>query len=117
MEFQAWLGANILNMAVIAFLVGFLAYRLLVRAFGKKGSIRAAGGFLGRWLGIALAGAACGLEIGFSSSFPYGVVVTIPIMAGWHLTLGIIEGAVTASTIVYIPRRAPHLISSRRANP
>jgi cobalt/nickel transport system permease protein len=106
------LGANVLNMAVIAVLVGYFAYRILVRLLGARDSVRAAGGFLGGWLGITLAGAACGLEIGFSPSFPYGPAVTVPIMAGWHLVLGLIEGAVTALTVVYISRRAPQLILS-----
>ncbi|MEM2123572.1 MAG: energy-coupling factor ABC transporter permease [Candidatus Bathyarchaeia archaeon] len=106
------LGANVLNMAVIAVMVGYLSYRATVQIFGARESVRAIGGFLGGWLGITLAGAACGLEIGYSPSFPYGVAVTVPIMAGWHLILGIIEGAVTALTIVYISHRAPHLILS-----
>ncbi|MGC8850366.1 MAG: energy-coupling factor ABC transporter permease [Candidatus Bathyarchaeia archaeon] len=106
------LGANVLNMAVIAVLIGYFTYRILIRVFGAKDSIRAAAGFLGGWLGITLAGAACGLEIGFSPSFPYGPAITVPIMAGWHLILGVVEGAITALTILYISRRAPQLISS-----
>ncbi|MGC8961921.1 MAG: energy-coupling factor ABC transporter permease [Candidatus Bathyarchaeia archaeon] len=38
--------------------------------------------------------------------------MTVPIMAGWHLILGVVEGAITALTILYISRRAPQLISS-----
>ncbi|MEM3109466.1 MAG: energy-coupling factor ABC transporter permease [Candidatus Bathyarchaeia archaeon] len=106
------LGANILNMAVIAVLLGYSTYRVLIRAFGAGDRVRATAGFLGGWLGIALAGAACGLEIGYSPSFPYGIAVTVPIMAGWHLILGVVEGAITALTILYISRRAPQLISS-----
>jgi cobalt/nickel transport system permease protein len=106
------LGANVLNMAMVAVLVGYSTYWILIHAFGTRDSVRAAGGFLGGWLGITLAGAACGLEIGFSPSFPYGPAVTVPIMTAWHLVLGIIEGAVTALTVVYISRRAPQLILS-----
>lgn len=108
------LGANVLNMAVIAVIVGYLTYRTLIHIFGAKSSVRAIAGFLGGWLGIILAGAACGLEIGFSPSFPYGVAVTVPIMVGWHLVLGVVEGIITALTILYLSRKAPQLILSER---
>jgi cobalt/nickel transport system permease protein len=66
---------------------------------------------LGGWLGIVIAGAAVAIEIGYSSSFPYGIAITIPVMVGWHTVLGIMEGIITALTIIYLSRRAPHLLS------
>lgn len=104
------LGANVLNMAIIDVLVGYLIYRVLVKAFGAKDSIRITSAFLGGWLGITLAGAACGLEIGYSPSFPYGVAITLPVMAGWHAVLGIIEGFITALTIKYLGYKSPQLL-------
>jgi len=106
------LGANVLNMAIIDVLAGYLTYRILVKAFGDKDSVRATAAFLGGWLGITLAGAACGLEIGYSPSFPYGVLVTLPVMVGWHAVLGIIEGLITGLTIQYLRAKSPQLISS-----
>lgn len=106
------LGANVLNMAIVAVLVGYAIYRILVIIFGAKDSVRTVGAFLGGWLGITLAGALAGLEIGYSPSFPYGVSITLPIMAGWHAALGIIEGVITALTIQYLIRKAPHLVLS-----
>jgi len=105
------LGANVLNMAVIDVIVGYLTYRVLIKMFGAKDSVRKTAAFLGGWLGITLAEAACGLEIGYSPSFPYGVAVTIPVMVGWHTVLGIIEGMITALTIQYLRYKAPQLIS------
>lgn len=98
------LGANLLNMAVIDVLAGYAAYRLAPKR------CKAFGAFLGGWLGITLAGLACGVEIGVSSRLPYGLAVTVPVMAGWHAALGVIEGVITAAVVSYISRRAPHLI-------
>jgi len=106
------LGANVLNMAIVAVVVGYWTYRTAPRIFGDKASVRVAGAFLAGWLGVTLAGALCGLEIGYSPSFPYGVAVTLPVMLGWHVMLGIIEGAITALTVLYMTQRAPQLISS-----
>lgn len=104
------LGANVLNMAIIDVAVGYLVYRGFTKIFGARDSIRALSSFLGGWLGITLAGLACGLEIGYSPSFPYGVAVTVPVMAGWHAILGVIEGIATALVVMYLARRAPHLV-------
>ena len=106
------LGANVLNMAIIAVVVAYFIYRTFVKMFGAKDSVRVTAAFLGGWLGIILAGAAAGLEIGYSPSFPYGFEVTLPVMVGWHAVLGIIEGVITALTILYLTQRAPRLVSS-----
>jgi len=105
-------GANVLNMAIIDVMVGYLIYRTLVKAFGNKDSIQIIAGFLGGWLGITLAGAACGLEIGYSLSFPYGIAITVPVMVGWHVILGTIEGLITALTIQYLRYKAPQFVFS-----
>ncbi len=108
------LGANSLNMAIIDVLVGYAIYRLTVKTFKSKDPPRMLAAFLGGWLGITIAGIACGLEIGYSQAFPYGVSITVPIMAGWHAVLGIIEGTITALTVAYLRKRAPHIIFAER---
>jgi cobalt/nickel transport system permease protein len=105
------LGANALNMAIIAVLIGYSSYKFIIRNFGNRNSNRFLGAFLGGWLGITIAGAAAAIEIGYSPSFPYGIAITIPVMVGWHAGLGIIEGLITAFTIIYLSRRAPQLFS------
>ncbi len=104
------LGANVLNMAIIDVLVGYGIYKLVTRVLGNNRKGRLIGAFLGGWMGITLAGIACGLEIGFSPSFPYGVLITVPVMGIWHLMLGIIEGAITALVVDYLYPRLPQLL-------
>jgi cobalt/nickel transport system permease protein len=98
------LGANLLNMAIIDVLAGYAVYKLVPQRY------KVFGAFLGGWLGITLAGLACGVEIGVSSQLPYGLAVTVPVMAGWHAALGVVEGAITSAVVSYISRRAPHLV-------
>ncbi len=105
------LGANALNMAIIAVLIGYSSHEFLIRNFGNHDSIRFLGAFLGGWLGIIIAGAAVAIQIGYSQSFPYELAITIPVMVGWHAVLGIIEGIITALTIIYLSRRAPQILS------
>lgn len=106
------LGANVLNMAIVACLIGYLTYRSALKLIKRRDAARLLGSFIGGWLSITIAGLACGLEIGYSPAFPYGVAVTVPIMAGWHAALGVIEGIITALTILYVARKSPDLIAS-----
>lgn len=102
------LGANAINMAIVDVSVGYLLYTTLARGGGRKR--RWTGAFLGGWLGVTLSGVVCGLEIGYSSSFPYGFAITVPVMGLWHLALGVIEGIITAFFVDYITLRSPDLI-------
>jgi len=101
------LGANVLNMAIIDVLVGYAVYRALSP---KRKEV---GAFLGGWLGITLAGVACGVEIGVSSQVPYGLAITVPVMGGWHAVLGVVEGLITAAVVSYLSRRAPYVLEER----
>lgn len=107
------LGANLLNMAIIDVLIGYMLYYNLVKLFRGRSHIRFVSAFLGGWVGITLAGFLCGLEIGYSSLFPYGVFITVPIMTVWHMILGVIEGFATGLVVMYITRRESKLFLAR----
>ena len=99
------LGANILNMAILGVVTGYLAYKIVISILGKDSKGRFVGGFLAGWLGIVVAGLACGIEIGLSTYFGFNLDVTVPIMVSWHALLGVIEGLITAFIIEYIHSR------------
>lgn len=103
------LGANVLNMGIVAVLTGYYFYILASKIWGESRKARLIGGFLGGWLGIFFAGIACGLEIGFSPAFPFGVAITVPVMGVWHAILGVIEGVITALIVDYVYLKAPHV--------
>lgn len=108
------LGANLFNMAVVDVLVGYYTYKLITSKMGFSPRSAFLGGLIGGWLGIFAAGVACGLEIGLSPQFPYGVLVTVPVMGSWHFILGVIEGIITGSVVSYIASKNPELLAGSR---
>ncbi len=103
------LGANAFNMAIVDVFVGYWVYKIATKVFGEEKKVL--GAFLGGWIGITLAAAACGLEIGLSPQFGYPLSVTVPVMTIWHMALGLIEGAITAMVISYLVKRAPDMLA------
>jgi cobalt/nickel transport system permease protein len=104
------LGANVLNMGIIDVLAGYGMYKVMLSLLGTKWKSRILGTFLGGWIGITLAGLACGVEIGLSSSFGFYLDITVPVMTIWHAVLGIVEGVITALIIGYLQVRAPGIL-------
>lgn len=102
----AW-GANVWNMAIVNVFVGYYIYQLL----SNKNRTFAA--FLAGWLGITTAAIFAGLEIGLSTSFAYGLSITIPVMGVWHAILGIVEGIITAGVIGYLATRRADLLEKK----
>ncbi len=103
------LGANVWNMAIVNVFVGYYVYKALER-FNRSIAALVAG-----WLGITLAAIFAGIEIGISSSFGYGLTVTVPVMGVWHALLGIIEGVITAGVVSYIAAARPDVIEQKAA--
>lgn len=102
----AW-GANVWNMAIVNVFLGYYVYR----ALEKKSRSFAA--FLAGWLGITIAAIFAGIEIGLSTSFAYGLSITVPVMGVWHAALGIIEGVITAGVVGYIATRREELLEKK----
>jgi cobalt/nickel transport system permease protein len=103
------LGANVWNMAIVNVFVGYYVYRALER-FN-----RSAAAFIAGWIGITLAAIFAGIEIGISTSFGYGLKVTLPVMGTWHALLGLVEGTITAGVVSYIAAARPDVIEQKAA--
>ncbi|MEM1593032.1 MAG: energy-coupling factor ABC transporter permease [Archaeoglobaceae archaeon] len=99
----AW-GANVWNMAVVNVFVGYYVYKALQR-FGKTFA-----SFIAGWIGITIAAIFAGIELGLSTSFAYGLSITVPVMGLWHAILGVIEGVITAGVVGYIATRRSDLL-------
>lgn len=102
----AW-GANVWNMAVVNVFIGYYIYR----AFQKFNRVIAA--FIAGWIGITTAAIFAALQLGLSTSFAYGLNVTIPVMGVWHAILGIVEGIITAGVVGYIATRRADLLEKK----
>ncbi len=87
----------------------YYTYRILER-YSKS-----AAAFVAGWLGITLAAIFAGIEIGLSTSFKYGLSITVPVMGVWHGILGIVEGMITAGVVGYILSARPDIIEERKA--
>ncbi len=98
------LGANVLNMGIIAVVVGYIVFKAITRKEKNRNTVFL-GGFAGGLLGAFLAGTACGLEIGLSTHFPFGIIEGVIVMGSWHFVLGIIEGIITGLVLVYLYER------------
>lgn len=102
----AW-GANVWNMAIVNVFVGYYLFRLF------SSYNRNVAAFIAGWLGITIAAIFAGFEIGLSTSFAYGLIITIPVMGLWHAILGIVEGAITAGVVSYLAIRRPDLLEKK----
>ncbi|GFN23179.1 energy-coupling factor ABC transporter permease [Thermanaeromonas sp. C210] len=89
------LGANVLNMAVIAPMAAHCVYRLL-------GGVRPLSVFLGSWCSVIAAATATALELALAGAVPLPAVLTA--MVGWHLLIGIGEGLVTCAVVAFVSR-------------
>ncbi len=91
------LGANILNMGVLASLSAYVIYRACTRLAGDSRKGRIVGSFLGAWTSVVLAAAAASLELAFSGVSPLQFV--LPAMVGIHILIGIGEGVITVAVL------------------
>lgn len=96
------LGANILNMALLAPFSAHFVYKAITRTAGSGGRARPAAVFAASWLSVMVAALACTLEISFSGTVPLRVI--LPAMAGWHALIGIGEGLITAAVVAFVLR-------------
>jgi len=91
------LGANIFNMGIVGCFTSYFIYKLVVKIFPNTSNNKLIGGFVGAWIAIVLASAACAVELAVSGSSPFGVV--LPAMVGIHALIGIIEGLITVAVL------------------
>jgi cobalt/nickel transport system permease protein len=103
------LGANIVNMAIVAPLVGWWIYSLAVRLSDTR-SGRIAGSFAGAWTACVAAAASAALMVWAS-----GAALLVPVlgtMAFWHAIIGLGEGLVTAGLVAYVFAVRPDLMKA-----
>lgn len=105
------LGANILNMAVIACLVGYYVYVLMRRLLGGRPWMNLASAFVAAWLSVFAASLACAIQLAISGSSP--LRVALPAMGSVHALIGIGEGLITVATLAFITATRRDLVESR----
>ena len=106
------LGANILNMGLVASFSGYYVYRLVILVFGSRRSSMLAGGFIGAWVSVVLSAAAAAFELAISGVSP--LVVVLPTMTGFHALIGIGEGLVTGAVLSLVMATRADLLQLQR---
>ncbi|BAY12420.1 energy-coupling factor ABC transporter permease [Calothrix sp. NIES-2098] len=102
------LGANIFNMAVIGVWVGWGLTQTLQRLFGgSRGRLPLAAG-IAAGVSVVVAAIACAIQLALSGTAPAGIVLGT--MTGTHILIGIGEGLITGSVLVYLARERPDLL-------
>ncbi len=108
------MGANIVNMALIATLVGYGIYRgMMMLLKGRRRGLFVAG-FLAAWGSVVVAAAACALELAFSGTSP--LVIALPAMAGVHALIGIGEGLITVGALAFVATARRDLLEAGTAS-
>ncbi len=102
------MGANILNMAVIATLVAYGVYRGVRILAGERRWGLLVGGFAGAWASVVVSSAAAAIQLGFSGTSAVGIA--LPAMAGIHTLIGIGEGLITVGALTLVSRVRPDLV-------
>ena len=105
------LGGNILLMAVVAPLVGYTIYSVLVGSGESKvrvlGSVFAAG-----WVSTITASLVGAVLLSISNIV--SIQVAVPAMVGWHTLIGLGEGLITALVVSYLTKVKPSMVRRYR---
>ena len=94
------LGANVLNMGLVASFVGYYAYRAIAKLVGQDRKGLIVGGFFGAWASVFAASIACAGELSISGTSPFWIA--LPVMAGFHALIGVGEGLITVAVLSFI---------------
>ncbi len=106
------LGANILNMGIIATFSGYYLYRLVTFLLGDSRRAKLIGSFIGAWSAVVLSSVAAAVELAFSGTSPLAVV--LPAMAGIHALIGVGEGLITAAALSMVLATRADLLSLQK---
>jgi cobalt/nickel transport system permease protein len=105
------LGANILNMAVIASLVGYYVYVGTQRVLTNRAWASLASGFLAAWCSVFLAAIATALELALAGTSP--AQIALPAMGSVHALIGVGEGLITVAALAFITTTRRDLVEPR----
>jgi cobalt/nickel transport system permease protein len=94
------LGANVLNMGIIASFASYYLFRAVTLILGSNRRGLLVGGFIAAWSSVFLASIACAIELAVSGTSP--LQVALPAMAGIHALIGIGEGLATVAVLSFV---------------
>ena len=108
------LGANILNLALIAPVTGYGIYRAVRTMLSGDRGMLAAAAFAG-WGATVIAAIACAAELAWSGTAPWAAA--FPAMTSVHMIIGLAEGLITALVLAALAKARPDLLPKPDAGP
>lgn len=105
------LGLNILNLALIATIVGWFSFRGVVRTFGSAKASVVAGAWLSGFLSVLGAVTGFLIEFALGGVAPIDLGAVIAAMFSVHVIIGAIEGVITALIVWSVATVRPDLIA------
>jgi cobalt/nickel transport system permease protein len=103
------MGANIFNMGLLTALIGFGLYRNVA---GQSRVVKLGVAAVAAWLSVMAGAFVTALELGFSGTSPFGVV--LPAMLGVHALIGIGEALITVAALAFITQTRPDLLEAKQ---
>lgn len=103
------LGANVLNMAIIATLVGWVVFRLGVRFVSTRPAAGVLAGVAG-FLSVPAAAMAFVVEYAIGGTAPVSLSAVAAAMGGIHLVIGVGEGIITALVLGAVLASRPDIV-------
>ncbi|MFO0931365.1 MAG: energy-coupling factor ABC transporter permease [Planctomycetota bacterium] len=103
------LGANVLDMAVVAPAVAAAVHRGVARALGGGPRARLLATGFAAWCSTVAAAVACAGMLAASGTVAWGAV--LPAMVGVHMLVGLGEGVVTTLVVAAVGRLRPELVA------
>ena len=102
------LGANVLNLGVIAPAVAALVYSLVrgLAGSGQRSVLLAAG--CAAWCSTLAAALACAAQLAASGIVPWGTV--LPAMGAVHMVIGLAEAVITMLVLAVVARARPEIV-------
>ncbi len=104
------LGANVLNMGVVAVFAGYVAHRALRAVLPATATWYLAGVAVAAWFSVVAAAAATSIELGASGTVPLRLV--LPAMTSVHMIIGIGEALITTTVLGTILASRPDLVKN-----
>lgn len=104
------LGANIINMGVVAGFVGYYSFTALKKKIKAPAAAAVSG-----WLACVIAASVCAIEIAIIGAVP--VSVGLPAMFIYHAIIGIIEAIITGVVVTLIFTARPELTGNTEKKP
>lgn len=106
------LGANILNMGLVASFLGYYTYRAITAVAGQGRRSLLVSGFAGAWVATVGASLACAVELSVSGIVP--LQIALPAMGGIHALIGIGEGLITTAVLSLVLATRADLLKLQR---